>query len=155
MKKRRFIDESKRMQQSPRPMQLKLIRDLCISLIVVATTSGAESDSPSTRALTLEECIQTALQHNFDVQIKRYTPEIARYNLSGSYGGYDPTYSFSGEHDYNQAPGGVDPQFGPFPGTLNESDELMIFASLFFLWRDVAWQYRSSTAEHAYETVSK
>src|SRR5206468_3354728 len=122
MKKRRFIDESKRMQQSPRPMQLKLIQGFCVSLIVVATTWGAESGPASTRALTLEECIQTALQHNFDVQIKRYTPEIARYNLSGSYGGYDPTYSFSGEHDYNQAPGGVDPQFGPFPGTLNESD---------------------------------
>src|SRR5438552_959861 len=122
MKKRRFIDESKRMQQSPRPMQLKLIQGFCVSLIVVATTWGAESGPASTRALTLEECIQTALQHNFDVQIKRYTPEIARYNLRGSYGGYDPTYSFSGERDDNQAPGGVEPQFGPLPGTLNESD---------------------------------
>src|SRR6266700_688345 len=124
MKKRGFIDESKLMQQSPRPMQLKLIQGLCVSLIVVATTRGAESGPASTRALTLEECIQTALQHNFDVQIKRYTPEIARYNLNSSYAGYDPTFSFSGEHDYSLSPGGIDQQGRPFGGTSSEIDRL-------------------------------
>src|SRR5206468_6574258 len=124
MKKRRFIDESRRMQQSPRPMQLKLIRGFCVSLIVVATTWGAEPDSPGTRALTLEECIQTALQHNFDVQIIRYTPEISRYNLNISYAGYDPTFSFAGEHDYSLSPGGIDAQGRPFGGTSSETDRL-------------------------------
>src|SRR5438034_1850780 len=124
MKKRRFIDESKRMQQSPRPMQLKLIQGFCVSLIVVATTWGAESGPASTRALTLEECIQTALQHNFDVQIKRYNPEIARYNLNSSYSGYDPTFSFGGEHDYSLSPGGIDAQGRPFGGTSSETDRL-------------------------------
>ena len=105
-------------------MQLKLIRGFCVSLIVVATTWGAEPDSPGTRALTLEECIQTALQHNFDVQIKRYTPEISRYNLNISYAGYDPTFSFSGEHDYSLSPGGIDAQGRPFGGTSSEIDRL-------------------------------
>src|SRR5580765_8419681 len=122
MKKRRFIDESKRMQQSPRPMQLKLIRGFCLSLIVVATIRGAESDSAATRSMTLEECIQTALEHNFDVQIKRYDPAIARYNLNMSYAGYDPTFSFSGEHDYTLSPGGIDEQGRPFGGTDSETD---------------------------------
>src|SRR4030095_9070963 len=35
---------------------------------------------------------------------------------------YNPTYSFSGEHDYNLSPGGVDPQFGRYPGTATEAD---------------------------------
>jgi len=105
-------------------MQLKLIRGFCVSLIVVATTWGAEPDSPGTRALTLEECIQTALQHNFDVQIKRYTPEISRYNLNISYAGYDPTFSFAGEHDYSLSPGGIDAQGRPFGGTSSETDRL-------------------------------
>jgi len=105
-------------------MQLKLIRGFCVSLIVVATTWGAEPDSPGTRALTLEECVQTALQHNFDVQIKRYTPEISRYNLNISYAGYDPTFSFAGEHDYSLSPGGIDAQGRPFGGTSSETDRL-------------------------------
>ena len=63
-----------------------------------------------------------ALQHNFDVQIQRLSPDIARYNLSVSFGGYDPTLSFSGEHDYSLSPGGLDQQGRQFSGTESESD---------------------------------
>src|SRR6266540_3971758 len=105
-KKRRLIDESKRMKQSPRPMHLT--RTFWVSLIVVATVSGAEPDSSNRRVMTLEDCIQEALQHNFDVQIKRY----------------NPTFSFGGEHDYNLSPGGVDQQGRSFSGTESETDRL-------------------------------
>src|SRR6266545_4649093 len=93
-KKRRLIDESKRMKQSPRPMHLT--RTFWVSLIVVATVSGAEPDSSNRRVMTLEDCIQEALQHNFDVQIKRYNPQ----------------------------PGGVDQQGRSFSGTESETDRL-------------------------------
>src|SRR6266851_5305406 len=122
MKKRRFIDESKRMQQSPRPM--RTLRNTLAGLCVAAVAASAQTTNSNTNSLTLEECIQTALQHNFDVQIKRYTPEIARYNLNSSYAGYDPTFSFSGEHDYNLSPGGVDLQGRSFQGTETEFDHL-------------------------------
>jgi len=52
------------------------------------------------RAMSLEDCLQEALQHNLDVQIERYSPQISLYNLRGDYGGYDPTFNFSGTHDY-------------------------------------------------------
>src|ERR1041385_2372472 len=100
------------MQQSPSPM--RTLRNAMAGLCVAVVAASAQTTNSITTGLTLQECIQTALQHNFDVQIKRYNREIARYNLNGSYGGYDPTYSFSGEHDFNLSPGGVDPQFGPF-----------------------------------------
>jgi outer membrane protein TolC len=48
--------------------------------------------------MSLEDCIQEALRHNLDVQISRYDPQIQLFNVSASYGGYDPTFSFSGEH---------------------------------------------------------
>jgi outer membrane protein TolC len=87
-----------------------------------AIAASAQTTNSTTKSLTLEECIQTALEHNFDVQIKRYSPEIARYNLNLSYGGYDPTFSFSGEHDYSLSPGGIDPQGRPFGGTDSDID---------------------------------
>ena len=60
----------------------------------------------ATRQMSLEDCIQEALQHNLDVQIERTAPQISLYNLHGAYGGYDPLFNISGEHDYNKS--GVD-----------------------------------------------
>ena len=43
------------------------------------------------------------MQHNLDVQIQRYNPQISLYNLNADYGGYDPTFSVSGQHNYNDS----------------------------------------------------
>ena len=56
------------------------------------------------RRMSLQDCIQQALTHNFDVQIQRYNPEISLYNLRGVYSGWDPTFSFSGQHEYSVQP---------------------------------------------------
>ena len=60
----------------------------------------------TTRAMSLEDCLQEALQHNLDVQIERTAPQISLYNLRGAYGGYDPLFNISGQHNYNKS--GVD-----------------------------------------------
>src|SRR5438552_13918257 len=122
MKERRLFDELGQMKQSPSPM--RTLRNTLAGFCVAAVAATAQTTNSITTSLTLEECIQTALQHNFDIQIKRYTPEIARYNLNSSYAGYDPTYSFSGEHDYSLSPGGIDAQGRPFGGTSSEIDRL-------------------------------
>ena len=57
-----------------------------------------------TRAMSLQDCIQEALQHNLDVQIQRYNPQISLYNLRAAYGGYDPAFNISGKHNYNVSP---------------------------------------------------
>jgi outer membrane protein TolC len=64
-----------------------------------ATTNA----SANVRQLSLEDCVQLALQHNLDLQIDRYNPEISLYALRGAYGAYDPTFSFSGQHDHSEA----------------------------------------------------
>ncbi|MGH8022600.1 MAG: TolC family protein [Limisphaerales bacterium] len=61
---------------------------------------------PNGRKMSLQDCIASTLRHNLDVQIQRYNPEIALYNLRASYGGYDPLLSLSGAHDVNVQPGG-------------------------------------------------
>src|SRR5690348_10677586 len=75
--------------------------------------SGAKN-ATNERKLSLEECIEIALRHNLDVQIRRLSPDIARYTLRANYGSYDPSLSFSGEHDFNQSAGGVDAEGRPF-----------------------------------------
>ncbi len=55
------------------------------------------------RAMSLQDCIAEALQHNLDLQIQRYNPQISLYSLNANYGGYDPTFTFSGTHDYNNS----------------------------------------------------
>lgn len=54
--------------------------------------------------MSLQDCIQEALQHNLDMQIQRYNPQISLYNINGNYSGYDPTFYFSGVHSYNDSP---------------------------------------------------
>ena len=65
--------------------------------------SAPNVNMPAGGAMSLQDCIAEALQHNFDVQIQRYNPQISLYSLNADYGGYDPTFNFSGTHDYNDS----------------------------------------------------
>ena len=73
---------------------------------VAAPTNANTAATPAgrnatTREMSLEDCIREAMQHNLDVQISRYNPQISLYDLRASYGGYDPTFTISGTHQYN------------------------------------------------------
>jgi len=74
------------------------------ALTAAAQTSTNSTNTVATRAMSLQDCIQQALQQNFDVQIQRYQPQISLYNLRAAYGGYDPTLSISGQHNYSVIP---------------------------------------------------
>jgi len=73
------------------------------------------------RAMSLEDCIQEALQHNLDVQIERTAPQISLYTLRAGYGGYDPTFSFSGQHSYNDQGAAIVNGQVNVPSTLTEN----------------------------------
>jgi outer membrane protein len=72
-------------------------------LAVFAAGAQTNMNAAATRAMSLQDCIQEAMQHNLDMQIERYNPQISLYDLRADYGGYDPTFSFSGQHDYNDS----------------------------------------------------
>ena len=59
------------------------------------------------RAMSLEDCLQEALQHNLDVQISRYNPQIQLFNVRASYGGYDPMLTLSGDGTNTMTPGRI------------------------------------------------
>ena len=91
-------------------------RILCTICCLYALTAVAQNEPPKTKPISLEEAIQMALQNNFDVKIQRFNPQIARYNLSGSYGAYEPQVGLSAVHSFRSQPGGID-QFGRELGT--------------------------------------
>jgi outer membrane protein TolC len=70
----------------------------------VSPPAAAGTNAAAGRAMSLQECIQEALGHNFDVQVQRFNPQISRFNLDAAYSGYDPTFSVSGMHNYSVSP---------------------------------------------------
>ena len=96
-----LFDETKLMPQSPHTM--RILRILWV-LACAGTVAIAQSNTNlEVRTLSLQDCIQLALQHNLDLQIDRYNPQISRFNLAGYYGAYDPSLNLSGQHDHNEA----------------------------------------------------
>jgi outer membrane protein len=74
------------------------------------------------RKMSLEDCLQEALQHNLDVQIERTVPQLSLYNLRSSYGGYDPTLTISGQHDYNKQGAYIEDSQVILPTTSDENN---------------------------------
>jgi outer membrane protein TolC len=68
-----------------------------------STNMVAGTNTVAGRPMSLLDCIQQSLTHNFDVQIERYNPQIALYDLNAAYSGYDPTFTLSGVHDHNNS----------------------------------------------------
>jgi outer membrane protein len=82
-----------------KPHGLLVLSSLTLSTLT-ATLNAAEPPPP--RELSLQECVQLALQHNLDVQIERYNPQLALFTLRGNYGGYEPSLTMSGQHDHTE-----------------------------------------------------
>ena len=61
------------------------------------------------RALSLQQCFETALENNLTVQIERVNPELSLYDLRVSEGAYDPSFFFSYRQQNRQEPGRFDP----------------------------------------------
>jgi len=70
------------------------------ALCSAAWLAQAQTEAPKGRAMSLQDCIQMALEHNLELRIERYSPELALFNLKAGYGAYDPVFGASGEHDY-------------------------------------------------------
>jgi outer membrane protein TolC len=79
--------------------------------------------SATVRELSLQECIQLALQTNLDLQIERYNPQIAHFTLSGAYAGYDPLLSLSGQHDRTETGASFSSNNGLVLGSATEDNQ--------------------------------
>lgn len=74
------------------------------------------------KPISLEEAVALALQNNFSVQIARYNPEIAQYNLSGAYAVYEPSVQLAYDHRFNSRQGQRSSDGLQLPSTESEQD---------------------------------
>ena len=84
--------------------------------------AAAGTNAPTGRKMSLLDCIQATLAHNFDVQIERYNPQISLYNLNAAYSGYDPSFTASGQHDYSVSGGGLNQNHQPIPASVSDGN---------------------------------
>ncbi len=81
--------------------------------LVVAVTAMAE---PQLRSISLDECVQMALEKNLDLRIIRYEPRIQALELGASFTDYyDPKFSARAGQNFNESPGQSIPGAAPYP----------------------------------------
>src|SRR5690348_11954741 len=94
-----------------------------LAALGLAAGAAAQTNAPSKRVISLDDAVQAALEHNLDIQIERYNPQVRQFVLNGAYGGFEPSFSVSGQHNYSLAGGGVDPNTKlPLPASEIKSD---------------------------------
>ncbi|MGA2854512.1 MAG: TolC family protein, partial [Verrucomicrobiota bacterium] len=110
---------------------------------------AAGTNAPSGRAMSLPDCIQSALAHNFDVQVERINPQISLYNLDAAYSGYDPSFSVSGMHTYRVSPGTYSPIINAVsPSTVSDNNSFNPSISGGLLpWTGLQYSLSSSLSE--------
>jgi outer membrane protein TolC len=84
---------------------MTLLRILMVLAGAVAMAQ-AETNAPEIRKMSLDDCVQSALEKNLDLRIARFNVPEALADLQGAYSGYDPTWTTKGEHDFNLSGGG-------------------------------------------------
>lgn len=91
--------------------------------LALALMPATYAGTSNTRPVSLDDCMQAAFQNNLEIQIIRYSPDLAELNLTSSYGAYDPNFSFGYGTDKNNQPaqGGVGQV--PIPGNVNWSQD--------------------------------
>ncbi|HEX7654948.1 MAG TPA: TolC family protein [Verrucomicrobiae bacterium] len=71
---------------------------------------------PSNHVLTLQDCLQAAIAHNFDVRIEQFEPQKAALDLQSAYASaYDPTFHFSIDRTYDNNTWVVPSNSPPYP----------------------------------------
>jgi outer membrane protein TolC len=119
---RRGFDERSQMTQFERLMQLTRI--LSAAVVIGSACTGWCAAIATARPISMDECIQLALEHSLALRVQRLAPELARYALGGAYAAYDPAMNLAYEKRSSSSPGGIDAQGRLYPGSETESDGL-------------------------------
>lgn len=88
-------------------MTTRRFTTLSLAALLACSTTLAQDSAPATGAapeLTLAQCITRALQKNFDLEIGRYSPQIAQDSIESAKAGFDPTLSLTSSRSFTQQP---------------------------------------------------
>ncbi len=95
---------------------------ILLLLAGVGLAATAQTNAPEVRKVSLEDCIQSALEKNLDLRIARYEPTKSLSDLQAAYAGYNPDFSIGGVHNYNMSGGGFNPSIGAVPATTTDQN---------------------------------
>ena len=87
----------------------------------VILPASAQTNQPTVRPVSLQDCIEDAIKRNFDVRVERYAPLEARYALAAAYAGYDPIWNAAGAHNFNES-GGIFQNGVVFPAQITDQN---------------------------------
>ena len=76
----------------------KPITWIVFAFLAMALVFPARATQSVTNLITLDQCIQLALEHNLGLRIARLNPMISQYELSASYSIYDPRFEAGYRH---------------------------------------------------------
>jgi outer membrane protein len=95
------------------------MRFLGISLILLGASVAAlaQTNAAGTRMVSLDDCVQSALEKNLDVRIARYNPPMSLEDLQAAYAGYNPMFTLGAAHNYSKSGGGFNPAIGVVPSS--------------------------------------
>ncbi len=96
---------------------MRSIQFAAASVFALLSVLSVQAQSAKTRVLSLDDCIQLALQNNLDIRIEQKNPAIVRLNLEGSYGVYDPVLSAQFQRAFSMTPGTILPNGLTTPST--------------------------------------
>ena len=112
------IDEQ---QQIAHPRRRMYLKKLFWAFTALSTLATAEATDIPNGAVTLEQCIQIALENNLNLRITNYQPRLAGLNLQGSYGAYDPRLSLGGTDSFRESKGRENPLEFTIPTSKTDS----------------------------------
>jgi len=67
----------------------------------------AQTQTNKSLSMTLQQAVEMAVEHNFDVRISRYQPLIDEFALAGDYSVYEPSFNSSVQRAWQTSPGSV------------------------------------------------
>lgn len=94
-----------------------------VSVLVFGQAGQAQTNLPTGRPITLQECFSQALSNNLDLQIERINPELALFDLRAAQAGYEPVVKFSGQRGYSATGAKLDSQNRLVPPAETDSTE--------------------------------
>jgi len=94
--------------------------------VTQASPAALPAAASGPRAISLQDCLRAALEHNLALTIERYNPLASQHAIEAAQGDYDPTFRFSAARNSSESAGtDFDPNTGnPIPGPTRKTDRL-------------------------------
>lgn len=102
-----------------------LAQDSSSPAIAETTEEAAPSSEMAGRPMSLNDCIQTALEHNLSLKVEKINPIIDQANLQIAYAGWDPSFTAGYTRNHQQDPSDFNTEFDiPIPGSSSDTDSV-------------------------------